>query len=454
MTAWERIGKRQHKGIDLPLFALRSKNSCGVGEFFDLIPLIDWCSELKIDFIQLLPLNDSGIDPSPYNILSSCALHPRYISLWKLDKNYPKDLNEKLPWLYKYYEKWEKNDPNFLKFVSENTWLEAYGQYKSNPPFQNFLQYLCYTQLVEVKKYANSKGVFIQGDLPILIARESVDVTTHTSLFIPNYSAGAPPDQYNKNGQYWGFPIFDWENHKKDGFAWWKQRIHYAENFYDIYRIDHVVGFFRIWAIPLGEKTKNGKFIPENPAEWIPHGQEILKMMLNASNMLPIAEDLGTVPLEVHACLTELGICGTKVMRWERRWQTDKEYIPLNEYPLLSLTCVSTHDSETLTLWWKNNREEAELYAKSKGWKYVPDLPLEMRKAILTDSNHTSSLFHCNLLQEYLALIPELAWGDPEQERINIPGKVLPTNWNYRFRPTVEEIVSHEGLKNVMRQIL
>ena len=78
---WEKIGRRPHHGIIIPLFALHSKKSCGIGEFFDLIPLIDWCKSLKFDVIQLLPLNDSGNDQSPYNPISSCALDPIYLSL-------------------------------------------------------------------------------------------------------------------------------------------------------------------------------------------------------------------------------------------------------------------------------------------------------------------------------------------------------------------------------------
>ena len=177
-------------------------------------------------------------------------------------------------------------------------------------------------------------------------------------------------------------------------------------------------------------------------------------MMLASSNMLPIAEDLGDVPPEVRVCLSELGICGTKVMRWERYWEKDKSFIPFKDYPPLSMTCVSTHDSRTLQLWWSDFPDEAKDYAAFKHWTYSPTLTVEQRKEILWDSHHTPSLFHINLLQEYLALFPELVWPQPEDERINIPGKVLATNWLYRFRPSVEELTAHEGLKKAIEQIL
>ena len=108
---------------------------------------------------------------------------------------------------------------------------------------------------------------------------------------------------------------------KKTQYKWWKQRLSYASNFYDLFRLDHVVGFFRIWAIPLGKPPTEGGFIPENESLWLSQGKELLEMVLSASAMLPIAEDLGVVPPFVKQCLAEMGICGTKVMRWERKWE-------------------------------------------------------------------------------------------------------------------------------------
>ncbi len=511
---WKPFPLVPHHGIDIPLSALRSKKSSGIGEIKDLIPLIDWCSELKIQIIQLLPLNDSGNDPSPYNALSSCAINPIYLSLWDLpyletDKGLQKALDEfqlhdhvqrvayydvqshKMTWLRTYFEKFAttfSKDQAFVKYITDNPWLKTYGLYKvlKNQLGQNSwltwpknlkelstaereelinknwpevcffitLQYLCYLQLKQVKEYAHQKGVFIKGDIPILISPDSSDVWTHPEYFDLTLAAGAPPDTYNTEGQYWGFPLYVWEVKKKSQYSWWKQRLSYASNFYDIFRIDHVVGFFRIWGIPLGAPPSEGRFIPFDKSLWLPEGREHLEMILRYSPMLPIAEDLGLVPTEVRETLAELGICGTKVMRWEREWKTDGSYIPIQEYPILSMTTVSTHDSETLVQWWTNNPEEAETYAKFKGWIYTPDFTRKMRLSILWDSHHSSSIFHINLLQEYLCLFPELSWSNPDEERINIPGKQLPTNWTYRFRPSVEEFTSHQRLKEAMQAVI
>lgn len=506
---WQNIGVRQRHGIAIPLSALHSKKSCGIGEFCDLIPLIDWCHEIDLQVIQLLPLNDSGNDPSPYNALSSCALHPIYLSLGKLpyldhpDLNelqqltnaprvlYHEILNHKMFWLRQYFEKVKTkltHETDFKNFAKKNRWVEPYALFKvlkdllkgenwvtwpkdlkilspkqyndliekhrDDLSFYTALQYLCYKQLQEVKKHANSRGVLLKGDVPILISKDSVDAWHYSDIFDLSLSAGAPPDTYNQEGQYWGFPLFKWDVLKQKQYTWWKQRLEAASNLYDLYRIDHVVGFFRIWGIANNRPPKEGKFYPEAESLWKPLGMELLQMLLKSSPMLPIAEDLGVVPPVVRTCLTQLGICGTKVMRWERMWDEDKRFISIENYSPISMTCVSTHDSDTLQLWWKNYAEEAKAFAQYKHWEYTPDLTVSQRKEILWDSHHTASLFHINLLQEYLALFPDLSWQNPEDERINEPGKTLPTNWTYRLRPTLEELLSHESLKAEIKKLI
>lgn len=511
---WEKIGVFPHHGIALPLFSLHSENSCGIGEFYDLCPLIDWCQKLKLDLIQLLPLNNSENDPSPYNACSSLALNPLNLSLDKLPhvEEFP-ELKEQLKtylsiplppridfsdvktfkttWLNAYFDAAGKKlieSKPLEQFISENPWVETYALYESLksalgrtswttwPPklktpteeeyaalirehwpmiaYHITLQYLCYLQLKHVKTYAQERGVFLMGDIPILLSKESADVWENPELFDINWEAGAPPDMYNTEGQCWGFPLYRWDVMRKTQYAWWKQRLEYASNFYDLYRLDHVIGFFRIWAVPPGLTGKEGCFFPKEESLWEPQGREILEALTHATEMLPIAEDLGVVPTIVRPILQEMGICGTKVMRWERIWDEEGRFIPLQYYPPISLTCLSTHDSETLELWWTTYPEEAKAFTQYKHWKYTPTLTAAQRKEILWDSHHTSSLFHVNLLQEYLALFDELIFANPEEERINTPGKLLATNWTYRFRPTVEEITAHEELAKMIQKIV
>lgn len=512
---WQRIGFKHHHGINIPLFSLRTNNSSGIGEFNDLLPLVDWCQANKLDVIQLLPLNDSGLDPSPYNALSAFALSPIYIclkalpnvekhtqlasllnDLKKLDQaqtiDYPQLFKLKDRFLRAYAhlegEKIVHSEP-FKAFVQKQKgWLAGYSlfkalkiknlwkswedwpeksplknpeafqklstQYESEIQFHSYCQFLAYQQLAAVKTYANQKGIWIKGDIPIQISRDSADVWLNPELFQLQYSAGAPPDYYAKEGQNWGFPIYNWEQLEKENYRWWRSRLKTAEPIYDLYRIDHVVGFFRIWAIPLGKKAREGSFIPQDERVWIDHGKKIMLMMLEASSMLPIAEDLGTVPPAVRACLQELGICGTKVMRWERMWEEDSRFIPYYDYPLESMTTVSTHDSETVRMWWFNQPQEAKDFAQFKGWRYTTELSQENHRQILWDSHRTRSLFHINLLPEYLMQFRELSWANPADERINVPGTITPKNWAYRLRPNLETILKHDRLADLMTDLI
>jgi 4-alpha-glucanotransferase len=512
---WKQIGIKKHHGIDLPLFSLHSEQSHGIGEFPDLFPLINWCDTCGLDVIQLLPLNDTGLDTSPYSALSAFALNPIHIGLNALPHlerypllqdelkavpkqphssriNYAFVRESKERFLRQYYQATKSlivPSESYQDFIKQSAhWLKGYALFKAlkvhykwagweqwpselqNPTpaqinalfeehqeeiqWHSFLQYLCDVQMGQVKKYAALKSIYLMGDIPILISRDSADVWLHRHLFDLNYSAGAPPDMYSADGQNWGFPIYNWEAIEAERYKWWIDRLQLAAHYYQIYRIDHIVGFFRIWSIPPGMTGKDGHYIPTDPALWIDHGQKIMLMMLQNCSMLPIGEDLGNVPPTVRECLTALGICGTKLMRWEREWEIDRSFTPLDTYLPTTMTTVSTHDSETLQLWWQNNPAEAKDFAAFKGWTYQPVLSREYHREILWDSHHSGSLFHINPLQEYLALIPGLTWPTLEEERINIPGVYSDQNWGYRFRPTVEEIVNNQTLTHMLKEMI
>lgn len=511
---WQSIGIKHHHGINIPLFALHSQSSCGIGEYPDLLPFLPWCRDLGLDVIQLLPLNDTGIDISPYCALSSNAFNPIHLGLTQLPHlaQNPEllqqiaglqKLNQSQRVLYSavqqgkerflrdYFREYSSlfiSKPAYLAFKNEFPWLTGYALFKTlkirfkwqswekwptpwkdpslslvqNPPqelkdeveFHIFVQYLCFQQVEELTRHADQVGVFIKGDIPILINRESADVWLNRQLFDLKYAAGAPPDMYAKEGQKWGFPLYNWDIIGSEGYRWWIERLKVASHAYHIYRIDHIVGFYRIWGIPDGRLAKDGHFIPADETTWIRHGEKIMLMMLENSCMLPIGEDLGTIPPPVRINLNSLGISGTKVMRWERRWDSDKGFIDPREYPAESMTTVSTHDSETLQLWWEHQPEEAKAYADSMGWTYSPEITSQQRIAILTASHHSGSLFHINLLGEYLALVPNMIWPNPEDERINVPGIISELNWTYRFRPTVEEIIKNQELKLAIKNIL
>ncbi|MBX7067654.1 MAG: 4-alpha-glucanotransferase [Parachlamydiales bacterium] len=468
---WERIGKRPHHGICVPLFSIHSKKSSGIGEFLDLIPLIDWCKEVGFDVIQLLPINDTGRDPSPYNPLSSCALNPIYLSLWELGIECPK-ANTRAEVLQLKIEKLLSiSSPPPESFIEQHPWLLHYAEFralkeqfngvawqdfpkeaKPDPKlveFFIFVQFHAFRQMEMVKAHAEKQGVKIKGDVPILISPDSADVWSETHLFNLKIGAGAPPDTFHAQGQSWGFPLLDWAEMRKRHFDWWKMRLRTIEHLYHIYRIDHVVGFFRIWGIPRGKKAIEGSFYPPDQRLWMDQGTEILEMMIDASPLLPMAEDLGTIPKEVYPILKRLGICGTKVMRWQKE---AGHYIPLDHYEPISLTTLGTHDLPPVEVWWKKTPEEAAPFASLLHLTYHPILREKERMAILRASHKTTSLFHINPLQEYLALFPELA--NHGEEQINYPGTLSATNWTYKFRPSVEEMIAHEDLKRRIREVL
>ena len=151
----------------------------------------------------------------------------------------------------------EYSEPKVDAFVAEHAYETGYWF---------FLQYHLDRQLREVRNYAHSRGVILKGDIPIGVSRTSVDAWMTPALFRMDSSAGAPPDDFAVKGQNWGFPTYDWERMSADGYAWWKSRFVKMNDYFDAYRIDHILGFFRIWEIPLrAVNALLGHFNPSLP---------------------------------------------------------------------------------------------------------------------------------------------------------------------------------------------
>lgn len=132
--------------------------------------------------------------------------------------------------------------------------------------FWYFVQYHLHLQLKEAVDYAHKKGIAIKGDIPIGIYRFGADAWTAPELYNMDLQAGAPPDDFAVKGQNWGFPTYNWQRMEADRFEWWKQRFHQMSNYFDAFRIDHILGFFRIWSVPLGSvEGVMGRFIPAVP---------------------------------------------------------------------------------------------------------------------------------------------------------------------------------------------
>lgn len=413
---WKKIGIHSRSGVAVPLFSIYSKKSLGIGEFSDLKFMIDWCVKTGNSVIQLLPMNELGAVNCPYDSISSFALEPAYISLVLIPGVNKKAIKEKLNKLQKKYSvknnvdyavKFDKlsimwdlyqdsssvESLEFKKFLKKNSfWIDDYALYKElkflngDAPwyewetafcnrevealewfkcdrsnsllFHKWVQWIAYEQFSDVKSYAKSKSVLLKGDLPVLVSRDSVDVWAHTEYFKMDLCAGAPPDMYCASGQRWGMPTYNWHNIAHDSYRYLREKLQYAESFYDILRVDHVVGLFRIWSIsvdePMENQGLNGFFDPGDESYWEEHGKAILAEMISETKMLLCAEDLGVVPDACIETLEEFGIPGNDVQRWVKDWDTRNDFLSPQEYRILSVAMLSTHDTSNWAAWWEN----------------------------------------------------------------------------------------------------
>ena len=317
-------------GIALPVFSIRSKNSCGVGEFNDLTKVVDFCVAAGYHLLQLLPINDTTAnntykDSYPYSAVSSFALHPQYLNIESLGEMPPAELKQysaekdrlnALPTvdyvkmmevkkkyilvMFKLHKQEFLLSKEFQNWFEENQqWLVPYALFRffmevngtSNydrwgtrskltlkemvnlaAPDSFHFEYLALTyytkfhlhkQLSAAAKYAEEKQVIFKGDLPIGVNRYCADTWVNPHLFRLHMQAGAPPDFFSKHGQNWLFPTYDWDAMKKDNYAWWRARLGQMGKYFHAYRIDHILGFFRIWEIPQSCRTgMSGRFYP------------------------------------------------------------------------------------------------------------------------------------------------------------------------------------------------
>jgi 4-alpha-glucanotransferase len=247
--------------------------------------------------------------------------------------------------------------------------------------------------MTSVKKYAESKKVFIMGDLPFLVSRDSADVWSDRKYFKLNHSSGAPPDMYFAGGQRWGMPPYNREELEKDGFTYITNKLKYAENFYDLFRIDHFVGFFRLWTIDINESVEtgglNGKYDPAQENLWEETGRNLVEAIIKNTTMLPCAEDLGTVPECSGRVLWDYGIPGIDVQRWMKTRDGSFNFLEPQDYRWLAAATVSTHDSSTIPDWWHNEAGtiDGKLFERLMREKGFTDIRINEIKENLFDAD-------------------------------------------------------------------
>ncbi|MBP5465160.1 MAG: 4-alpha-glucanotransferase, partial [Treponema sp.] len=350
-------------GVVVPLSALYTKDCEAAGDFLALKDFADFCDQCSLSVIQLLPVNDTGTQSSPYSGLSAYALHPLYIRIealpefeeaYRMDSafakayrafkkdfkytprfNYDTLLNRKTELLHLLYNYIEKRCAGKIKakaapkskktggaesaeaaqtaapekltppaeeyeaklkgeldaFVRKNKWIVYYAVFKdlkdsamqaswkswsdelknldrkqielrwnnkahrSSHNFFVWCQLRAAQQFQEAADYVKGKGITLKGDLPILMNDDSADCWAWPEYFNQEQLAGSPPDGENPVGQNWGFPTYSWDRIAASGFEWWKERVLQAGQYYRAFRIDHILGFFRIWSVRRGETT-------------------------------------------------------------------------------------------------------------------------------------------------------------------------------------------------------
>jgi len=309
-------------GVVVPLGAIYTENNSVIGEFPDLIPFANFCKDAGIELIQLLPVNDTGTQSSPYSGLSAFALHPIYIRInavegfekiynenesfkkayddftakytYTLRYDYDGIMNTKVDLLKRIYDESSvgqtgKATEELSKWIKANTWVKTYSVYKdlkwnymqaswkswhendqhktaeeieklwATKAFQKEHLFYAWCQMIAAQQFeaavkeVHSLGIKLKGDMPILMNEDSCDAWAYPEFFNQDLRAGAPADGDNPNGQNWGFPTYNWKNLKADDYSWWKNRLKSASKYYDAYRLDHILGFFRIWAIPTSD---------------------------------------------------------------------------------------------------------------------------------------------------------------------------------------------------------
>ena len=474
-------------GTVIPVFSLRSEGSFGVGDFGDLKLMIDWCALTRQCVLQILPINDTTIthtwqDSYPYNSISIYALHPQYTDLRQLPElkdekkreEYEK-LRQELNALTQIdYERMMTAKMSYLRdiFAQEGTktmktakykaffeqnkdWLEPYAAFchyrdlygtavfsewpkdatmenlakktgvKKELNFWYFVQFNLDQQMHAAHDYARSKRVILKGDIPIGISRDGVEAWVEPKYFNLNGQAGAPPDAFSADGQNWGFPTYNWDAMLADGCQWWVRRFRKMSQFFDAYRIDHVLGFFRIWEIPMPHKSglmgqfspalglsreeidaygvqfNDGLFLVDHKRDdrWHPRiavqFQDAYKQLdegqkynfnqlyndyfYRRNNQFWYTEAMKKLPKLTQAtrmlvCAEDLGMvpdCVPWVMNELRILSLEIQSMPkdpttrfgkLSHNPYRSVDTISTHDMSTLRQWWDEDTERSQAY--------------------------------------------------------------------------------------------
>ena len=466
------FGFTHKSGILMSVSSLPSEY--GIGSFGkEAYQFVDFLSQTGQTCWQILPLNPTSYGDSPYQSPASGAGNPYFIDLptlaekgllteQELEENRHDTLRVDYGWLFetrypllrKAFSRFCPNE-EFRTFCEvQSTWLSDYalfmalkvhygyrpwttwkaehkdiekarvlaGQFREEIEFWRWVQYEFRNQWEKLRTYAHQKGIFIIGDMPIYAAHDSVDVWRAREQFLldengePLVVAGFPPDGFSPDGQLWGNPIYDWERMKKDGFAWWIDRIGASFDLYDILRIDHFIGFENYYAVPWPSKTARGGAWRKAP------GKELFAAVKEAlPDIKIIAEDLGIVTDEVRELLAFTGFPGMKMLHFAF-YEDDSDNLPRRYTSDNWVVYTASHDSDCTVSWGRGLDKETLA-------RFRRECPRKRGQSITAALIAFAMSSRANLamvpMQDYLEL-------DNETGRMNIPS-TSQGNWSWRL---------------------
>ena len=470
-------------GVLMPIFSLPS--SYGIGDFGKgAYEFVDFLKASGQKFWQILPLVQTGYGNSPYSSVSSTSFNPYFISVELLKKqkllteqelqtclnqgtrvDYGFVYESRYALLRKAFARFDKTNKKFIEYVNSKqsldyalfmtmryafnqtpfyTWNDEYKYrdktalqefeqaHQEDVLFWQFVQFEGQRQWFNLKKYSNKKGINIIGDLPLYVALDSVDVWVNPDLyklnedFTPKKVAGVPPDYFCEDGQLWGNPVYDYNNHIKDGFLWWQNRIANALKIYDYVRIDHFRGLDRYYEI--SSDAQNARV-----GEWIDVPEELFDSIHSAVDKTRIiAEDLGMIDDGVRELLQKVGYPGMKVLSFAFDGDPNNVYLPQN-IEQNSICYTGTHDNDTLVGLISNvsQGEKANIenivnnIINKMGLNITFTDDISLVKCIIEIGFNTKSKIFIIPMQDVLLQGSDF--------RINRPGVVSQENWNIRF---------------------
>lgn len=465
----------------------------GIGDLgAEAYRFVDFLADSGQQLWQFLPLNPVGYGESPYQCLSAFAGNPLLISpeklveagwltaselpfnaftnqdlstidfprvkLWKkkvLRLAFDRFRHRQQPAAYVQFQEkateWLLNYTLFIALKKHfqgrpwNEWdsdikqcrpaaVDYYGQVlEEEIEYQTFLQFIFWQQWQELKRYANSRGIRLFGDLPLFVAHDSADVWANPELFqldiagSPAKVAGVPPDYFSATGQLWGNPLYNWPAMAKDDYYWWRCRLKALLELVDVIRIDHFRGFEAYWEIPAGEQTAvNGRWVPGPGADFFAVIEKYL-------GKLPlVAEDLGVITPGVNRLKHRFGYPGMKVLQFSFGDGRSAPDFPSNTGSNI-IAYTGTHDNDTLLGWWQTLASENPQLRRIV-LNHLTRLGLD--SSGMSDAAICEALIRLTYLSEAITVILPLqdVIGLGSKARMNIPGTVG-GNWNWRLAP-------------------